>query len=101
MLPRGKKRRFELTCLLFGLAIAGLGGDVFAAPDEPSAKAPSRDKRSLDETTGVLPVGRNDKPLNLDFETGTLKDWTAEGDAFKGQPVRGDIPEVLWTQCRP
>jgi putative membrane-bound dehydrogenase-like protein len=39
---------------------------------------------------GVLPVGADGKPLNLDFETGTLKDWTAEGDAFKGQPVKGD-----------
>jgi putative membrane-bound dehydrogenase-like protein len=39
---------------------------------------------------GVLPVGADGKPLNLDFETGTLKDWTAEGDAFVGQPVRGD-----------
>ncbi|HEY2786286.1 MAG TPA: PVC-type heme-binding CxxCH protein [Fimbriiglobus sp.] len=39
---------------------------------------------------GVLPVGADDKPLNLDFETGTLKDWTADGDAFAGQPIRGD-----------
>jgi putative membrane-bound dehydrogenase-like protein len=39
---------------------------------------------------GVLPVGADGKPLNLDFETGTLKDWTAEGDAFLGQPVQGD-----------
>src|SRR5947207_2843176 len=39
---------------------------------------------------GVLPVGGDGKPLNLDFETGTLQDWTAEGDAFKGQPVKGD-----------
>src|SRR5438067_2214282 len=39
---------------------------------------------------GVLPVGADGKPLNLDSETGTLKDWTAEGDAFKGQPVKGD-----------
>ena len=39
---------------------------------------------------GVLPLGTDGKPLNLDFETGTLKDWTAEGDAFKGQPIRGD-----------
>jgi putative membrane-bound dehydrogenase-like protein len=39
---------------------------------------------------GVLPVGSDGKPLNLDFETGTLKDWTAEGDAFKGQPIKGD-----------
>ncbi len=39
---------------------------------------------------GVLPVGADGKPLNLDFETGTLKDWTAEGDAFTGQPIKGD-----------
>lgn len=31
---------------------------------------------------GLLPV-KNGKPLNLNFETGTLKDWTAEGDAFQ------------------
>src|SRR5262245_33061430 len=42
------------------------------------------------EDDGVLPVGADGKPLNLDFETGTLKDWTATGDAFTGQPVKGD-----------
>ncbi|HEX4589018.1 MAG TPA: PVC-type heme-binding CxxCH protein, partial [Gemmataceae bacterium] len=40
---------------------------------------------------GVLPTGPDGKPLNLDFETGTLKDWTATGDAFAGQPIRGDV----------
>ncbi|HUR54790.1 MAG TPA: PVC-type heme-binding CxxCH protein, partial [Gemmataceae bacterium] len=39
---------------------------------------------------GVLPVGADGKPLNLDFETGTLKDWAAEGAAFRDQPVKGD-----------
>jgi putative membrane-bound dehydrogenase-like protein len=39
---------------------------------------------------GVLPVGADGRPLNLDFETGTLKDWKAEGEAFKGQPIKGD-----------
>src|SRR5580700_10521789 len=39
---------------------------------------------------GVLPVGADGKALNLDFESGTLKDWTAEGDAFKDQPIKGD-----------
>ncbi len=43
-----------------------------------------------DKNTGVLPLGADGKPLNLDFETGTLKDWTAVGDAFKGQPIKGD-----------
>src|SRR5579859_6126904 len=39
---------------------------------------------------GVVPTDANGKPLNLDFETGTLKDWTAVGDAFVGQPIQGD-----------
>jgi putative membrane-bound dehydrogenase-like protein len=39
---------------------------------------------------GVLPIGADGKPLNLDFETGTLKDWKAEGEAFAGQPIKGD-----------
>jgi putative membrane-bound dehydrogenase-like protein len=42
------------------------------------------------EDPGALPLGPDGKPLNLDFETGTLKDWTAAGDAFKGQPIQGD-----------
>lgn len=39
---------------------------------------------------GVLPVGADGKSLNLDFETGTLKDWTIDGEAFQGQPIQGD-----------
>ncbi|HLY10988.1 MAG TPA: PVC-type heme-binding CxxCH protein [Planctomycetota bacterium] len=39
---------------------------------------------------GIAPLGDDGKPLNLDFETGTLKDWTATGTAFEGQPVKGD-----------
>src|SRR5262245_30209998 len=39
---------------------------------------------------GVRPVGADGKPLNLDFEAGTLKDWIAEGDAFRDQPIKGD-----------
>ena len=37
-------------------------------------------------TTQLVPKGKlplkNGKPLNLNFETGTLKDWTATGEAF-------------------
>lgn len=40
---------------------------------------------------GVLPIGADGKPLNLDFETGTLKDWTLDGEAFKDQPLKGDV----------
>ncbi|HEV3138160.1 MAG TPA: PVC-type heme-binding CxxCH protein, partial [Pirellulales bacterium] len=39
---------------------------------------------------GALPRGIDGKPLNLDFEKGTLDDWVAVGEAFAGQPVKGD-----------
>jgi putative membrane-bound dehydrogenase-like protein len=39
---------------------------------------------------GVLPKAADGRELNFAFETGTLQDWTATGDAFKGQPVKGD-----------
>jgi putative membrane-bound dehydrogenase-like protein len=56
---------------------------VFTAPcpvpaDQPAAPA------------GTLPTGPGGRPLNFDFETGDLRDWTVEGEAFAGQPVRGD-----------
>jgi len=38
----------------------------------------------------IAPVGSDGKALNLGFEAGTLKDWTAEGSAWEGQPVKGD-----------
>ena len=42
------------------------------------------------QDAGVLPIGADGKALNLDFETGTLKDWVAEGKAFEAQPIKGD-----------
>jgi putative membrane-bound dehydrogenase-like protein len=52
----------------------------------PAQATPKAD----DNDVGVLPLGADGKPLNLDFETGTLKDWTAEGTAFRDQPIKGD-----------
>src|SRR5580698_469148 len=43
--------------------------------------------------TGSLPLGKDGKALNLDFEDGTLRDWTAEGEAFQGQPIKGEIDQ--------
>ncbi len=40
-----------------------------------------------DETTAETGIAL---PINTDFESGTLEDWTAEGDAFAGQPVTAD-----------
>ena len=38
---------------------------------------------------GVLPE-KDGRPLNLDFEKGTLDDWTAGGDAFEHKPTQGN-----------
>jgi putative membrane-bound dehydrogenase-like protein len=39
----------------------------------------------------IVPLAADGRALNLDFETGTLQDWTASGDAFEGQPIEGDM----------
>ncbi|WP_435008433.1 PVC-type heme-binding CxxCH protein [Tundrisphaera lichenicola] len=39
---------------------------------------------------GVVPSDAKGVPLNLGFESGTLQDWHAEGDAFAGMPIEGD-----------
>ena len=39
---------------------------------------------------GIEPIDSNGKSLNLGFEEGTLRGWKATGDAFEGQPVKGD-----------
>lgn len=41
---------------------------------------------------GFKPVGADGKQLNLDLEAGDLTDWTASGEAFTGQPIKGDSP---------
>ncbi len=56
-------------------------GPAAARADSP-APQPAR--------AGSLPQDHNGRPLNFDFEAGNLSDWTASGDAFKGQPVSGD-----------
>lgn len=65
------RRILCVIVVLMSVTVSGRGADP--APD-----------------AGVLPVGATGKPLNLDFETGTLKDWTATGTAFAGQPIKGD-----------
>ena len=43
---------------------------------------------------GIIPTGADGKPLNLNFEDGTLKDWKAEGKAWDKQPVKGEISQT-------
>jgi hypothetical protein len=63
----------RLTCLVLLALLAADPANVQGQADE-----------------GTVPTDVEGKPLNLDFETGTLRDWTAQGDAFDGQPIEGD-----------
>jgi putative membrane-bound dehydrogenase-like protein len=42
------------------------------------------------ERRGELPRGADGTPLDLGFESGSLAGWTVKGEAWKGQPIRGD-----------
>ncbi|MEX2188083.1 MAG: PVC-type heme-binding CxxCH protein [Pirellulales bacterium] len=77
------------------LAAASPAQQAAAVKDDDAKPAAKDDaaKKDAPKPQGVLPVGSDGKPLNLDFETGTLKDWTAEGDAFKDQPIKGEIDQ--------
>lgn len=50
--------------------------------------------------TGTLPTDEQGRPLNFDFETGTLRDWTVDGPAFLKQPVAGDTVHKRWSDMR-
>lgn len=61
---------------------AGIPG--VAVTDPPPVAEPKR---------GVLPMGSDGRALNLDFEEGTMRGWTAVGEAFTRQPVKGPIDQ--------
>ncbi|MCZ6490218.1 MAG: DUF1080 domain-containing protein, partial [Acidobacteria bacterium] len=48
------------------------------------------------EWEGVVPTADDGRELNLGFEDGTLRDWTATGDAFAGQPIKEDTISQRW-----
>ena len=52
------------------------------ATDWPAWRGASTSRTSRPCSPRVSPAEANGRPLNLDFETGTLEDWTATGDAF-------------------
>ncbi len=70
------------------------------APDAVRVKFKSKPKavepKAAKKDAGVVPQGKDGKPLNLGFEDGTLGDWTAQGTAFKGQPVDKDGISTRW-----
>jgi hypothetical protein len=51
---------------------------------QPKPLSPARPAASF------KPRGDDGRELNLGFEAGSLKDWTATGTAFDGMPAKGD-----------
>ncbi|WP_437193226.1 PVC-type heme-binding CxxCH protein [Planctomicrobium sp. SH527] len=60
---------------------------ILEANDSKKVKQPAKD------TSGWLPKDESGRALNLNFEAGTLQDWTATGTAFEGQPIQGPIDQ--------
>jgi putative membrane-bound dehydrogenase-like protein len=56
----------------------------------PAADLRSVSAKSDASQDSIVPLSSNGRRLNLDFETGTLEDWTVQGLAFEGQPIEGD-----------
>jgi putative membrane-bound dehydrogenase-like protein len=53
-----------------------------------------------DANDGIKPTDSQGRALNLDFESGTLADWTSTGKAFDGQPIQGDTVAVRRSDMR-
>ncbi|OYP36593.1 PVC-type heme-binding CxxCH protein [Rhodopirellula sp. MGV] len=45
---------------------------------------------------GVFPKTDQGSELDLGFESGSLRDWVSEGEAFRGQPVKTDTIASRW-----
>ena len=74
------------------LPACALGICALLACDTLSRRLVAADVAS--PSAGALPTAADGRSLNLDFETGTLADWTATGDAFARQPIEGDTVVV-------
>lgn len=66
-------------CSVPGHRAAGMVGKLEVSENDVTAKV----------VTGQIPQ-KNGQPVNLNFETGTLQDWTATGDAFANGLISAD-----------
>ncbi|MEA2736203.1 MAG: hypothetical protein QOE14_2654, partial [Humisphaera sp.] len=83
----------RLSALVFACAAAICLSNISFAADAPPATQPAE--------AGVLPVGEDGKQINTDFETGDLRDWKQlSGNAFNGQPIKGDAVSARRTDQR-
>ncbi|MGD9719636.1 MAG: PVC-type heme-binding CxxCH protein [Pirellulales bacterium] len=80
--PSAVRAAYTLVLLALIAILFSPAATLRAADENPANAQPQ----------GELPRGAEGKPLNLDFESGTLADWTAGGEAFAQQPIKGDAP---------
>lgn len=83
------------------LKLRHLQVEVLAGSDQRQGpwllqEAPGAEPAEQKADLGIVPAFGDGKLLNLGFETGTLEHWTAEGDAFRGQPVSQDGITQRW-----
>ena len=78
----------SLGLLVRSFVAAALFAAIPWLPASSRGEEPAQSGSKVD--VGVLPTDAKGNPLNLDFETGTLKDWTATGTAFPDRAVAGD-----------
>lgn len=84
--PELKKGKHELVVEIFG-ANAAAAKSYMVGIDYIRFRGTGKD---FAEGNSIKPKSKDSQTLNLDFETGTLGDWEASGDAFTGQPIKGD-----------
>ena len=63
-----------------------------AKPEEP--KLATALAKIKDDLGGFRPAWSETLPMNVDFETGDLRDWSQTGAAFFNQPMKGDVVAV-------
>lgn len=93
---KGKKHRLKVQ--IVGANPKAAKGYMFALdylrikkPDGTFvAGKPVKAKPVAASPVSFKPKSADGRELNLDFETGTLADWTADGNAWDGQPIKGD-----------
>lgn len=73
----------EIRSGVLSIAVVGLSIFCCQVVQGQSDKKPESDD-------GIKATAADGRTLNLDFEKGTLEDWTADGQAFAGQPIKGD-----------
>ena len=87
-------RSFPFGLVIVAILLAGRQGAPGRAIG-PQAGGPARpappQQTDRSAENGTVPKGASGQTLNLGFEAGNLANWKAEGDAFKGQPVAGDL----------